>query len=77
MKRLITMEEAAKLVAGSEERKSEIIEQMNASISDQAKKGLRWDHLPSNLSELEKEWLSGELAINGFTVKNNHPAITW
>lgn len=77
MNKLISSEEAAKLVAGSEERKNELISDMNRHIESQSKNGLRWAHLPANAIDVEKDWLRDELVLAGFTVKLGDPAITW
>ena len=77
MKKLITKKEAAKLVAGSEERKQELISMVNLHIEDQAKRGLRWAHLPSSANEIERKWLEEELVLSGFTIKDGNPAVNW
>ena len=77
MKKLITKSEAEKLVAGSEERKQELIGMVNSHIQDQAQRGLRWAHLPSSANETEQSWLKDELTLNGFTVKDGNPAVNW
>lgn len=77
MKKLITAEQARKLVSGSEERKQELIDQVNVSIGKQAEIGLRWSHLPSFINEMETEWLREELILNGFKVPNINPVINW
>jgi len=77
MKKLITKEEAQKLVAGSEERKQELISMVNSHIEDQAQRGLRWAHLPSGANEVESNWLKEELTLGGFTVKDGNPAVNW
>lgn len=77
MKKLITKNEAAKLTAGSEERKQELIELANFEISSQAQKGLRWAHLPSIINNFEQEWLKEELVLKGFIIKDGDPVINW
>lgn len=74
---LITAKEAKKLVSGSEERKCELIHLVNSIIKDQAAKGLRWAHFPIGISEEEKEYLSGILTENGFTISESNPNINW
>jgi len=77
MKKLITAEDAQKLVSGSEERKQELINQVNSHISQQAEIGLRWAHLPSSATETERNWLKEELTLNGFKVSDGNPAVNW
>lgn len=77
MENLITATEAKNLVSGSEERKSELIKLVNASIIAQSERGLRWSHLPSEISTVEENWLKDSLKINGFNVSDGHPAIVW
>jgi len=77
MKKLIEAAEAQKLVSGSEERKDELITQMNAQIESQSERGLRWAHLPTSASEFERDWLKDELVLRGFKVTNSNPAVGW
>jgi len=77
MKKLITATEAKKLVAGSEERKQELIGLMNGAIESQAQQGMRWAHLPSSANDIEQTWLKDELVLAGFTVNNGNPAVNW
>jgi hypothetical protein len=77
MEKLILVEEAKKNVAGSEERKQELIRLMNCAIENQSKNGFRWANLPTSANEIEQSWLKDELVLSGFTVKNNHPIVNW
>ena len=77
MEKLISAEEASKLVSGTEERKQELVKMLNKEISSNAEAGRRWAHFPSGISEYEKQLLSDWLVIKGFTVKDTHPAINW
>lgn len=77
MKNFITVEEAKKLVSNSKERQEELIEKVNNSIKYQATLGLRWDHLPMDLSQIEEDWIKKNLTDNGFTIKSGNPVINW
>jgi len=77
MKELITAEEAKTLVAGSEERKQELIKLQNASIIAQSERGLRWSHFPVSIAEIERKFLADLLTENGFKVIEGNPAISW
>lgn len=78
MEKIITATEASKLVSGSDERKTELIKAINAEIKEQAKKGLRWAHIPVKTNQEEDNWLLEELLLAGFTInKLAHPRITW
>jgi hypothetical protein len=77
MEKLITIKEAKKLVAGSEERKQELIVLMNKEIESQAQIGKRWAGLPSSANVFEQSWLKDELVLAGFLVQDSHPAVKW
>jgi hypothetical protein len=77
MRKLITAKEAKVLVAGSEERKQELIRLVNAEISSQAERGLCWSHFPNSTNEIERQFLAGLLVENGFKVIEGNPAISW
>lgn len=73
----MSLHEAQKLVAGSEERKQELIGLMNGVIESQAQKGLRWAHLPTTANEIERSWLKDELVLQDFKVIDGNPAVSW
>lgn len=77
MEKLMSLKDAQALVAGSVERKSELIESMNKIITNQAQRGLRWAHLPTESTDKEKDWLKDELVLNGFKVTTSDPAVNW
>lgn len=78
MCKLITAIEAKQKVAGSEERKLELIKKINSVIISQSERGLRWAHFPSDMSIEEKKIMTDLLIENGFSVKESgHPAINW
>jgi hypothetical protein len=74
---LITAEEAKKLVSGSEERKCQLFDEINAEIKKQAQSGFKWAHFPSSVSDFEREWLRDELTLAGFKVQSDNPSINW
>jgi hypothetical protein len=77
MKKLISADEAKKLVCGSKERQDELIRIMNNLIIEQAQQGNRWAHLPTSANEVEREWLKDELRAAGFEIKQTNPVVNW
>lgn len=77
MEKLLSVEDAKKFVAGSKERKDELIKKVNSEIESQAKQGHRWSHLPQGMNDVEISWLKDQLCLNGFTINNSNPVINW
>lgn len=75
MEKLITPREAILLVAGSMERKAELIKETNSAIIDQAKQGKRYTHLPYEISDAEKQWLKEELKTSGYSIKQEDATV--
>ncbi len=74
---LIAIKEVRKILAGSENRKHEITNELSELMKSAAAKGLTSCSLPAGLSDAEKEWLKEELVLEGYSMVNGMSMVCW